>query len=173
MQTNKFGEIVLDPDDLCDLVMQGRDVTALSDVAVSSALDIAALIQALPDPGQVPSWRPETSDMVDPTEYHRQCQSHWHMPAEYRDLDIAAVVLDLCANEAELQRAGQELLMFQERGMMDVLRYMKYLVDQMRAHGIIWGVGRGSSVASFVLYLLGVHRINSLYYELDPGEFLR
>lgn len=173
MQTNKFGEIVLDPDDLCDLVMQGRDVTQMSGVTVSARLDIPALTQTLQDPGSIPSWRPETPDVVDPMDYHRQCQSHWHMPAEYRDLDIAAMVLDLCANEAELQRAGQELLMFQERGMMDVLRYMKYLVDQMRAHGIIWGVGRGSSVASFVLYLLGVHRINSLYYELDPGEFLR
>jgi hypothetical protein len=24
-----------------------------------------------------------------------------------------------------------------------------------------------------VLYKLGVHQINSLYYELDPAEFLR
>jgi DNA polymerase III alpha subunit len=38
---------------------------------------------------------------------------------------------------------------------------------------IIWGVGRGSSVASYVLYKLGVHRINSLYYNLDATEFLR
>jgi DNA polymerase III alpha subunit len=34
-------------------------------------------------------------------------------------------------------------------------------------------VGRGSSVASYVLYLLGVHRIDSMFYDLDPSEFLR
>jgi hypothetical protein len=28
-------------------------------------------------------------------------------------------------------------------------------------------------VASYVLYLLGVHRIDSMYYDLDVGEFLR
>ena len=63
--------------------------------------------------------------------------------------------------------------MYQERDMFDVLRYLKYLVDVMRDNKIIWGVGRGSSVASFVLYKLGVHRIDSLYYNLDIGEFLR
>ena len=95
------------------------------------------------------------------------------MPEEYRNLDIAELVLGLCESEAELQRCGQELLLYQERDLFDLLRYLKYLVDVMRDHGVIWGVGRGSSVASYVLYLLGVHRIDSLYYDLDPGEFLR
>jgi DNA polymerase III alpha subunit len=43
----------------------------------------------------------------------------------------------------------------------------------MQANRMIWGVGRGSSVASNVLYLLGVHRIDSMFYELDSREFLR
>jgi DNA polymerase III alpha subunit len=43
----------------------------------------------------------------------------------------------------------------------------------MQDNRIIWGVGRGSSVASYVLYKLGVHRIDSMYYDLDPQEFLR
>ena len=63
--------------------------------------------------------------------------------------------------------------MFQERNLFDLLRYLKYLVDVMRENKIIWGVGRGSSVASYVLYLLGVHRIDSMFYDLDPAEFLR
>jgi hypothetical protein len=28
-------------------------------------------------------------------------------------------------------------------------------------------------VASYVLYLIKVHRVNSLFYDLDPQEFLR
>ena len=43
----------------------------------------------------------------------------------------------------------------------------------MTQNQVIWGVGRGSSVASFVLYKLGVHKIDSLYYNLDVHEFLR
>jgi DNA polymerase III alpha subunit len=100
-------------------------------------------------------------------------QDNWHMPNEYKSLDIAKYVLDQCKTEAELQRAGHELMLFQERDMFVLLRYLKYLVDTMRKNNIVWGVGRGSSVASFVLFLIGVHRINSLYYDLSIDEFLK
>jgi DNA polymerase III alpha subunit len=46
-------------------------------------------------------------------------------------------------------------------------------VETMRVNNIVWGVGRGSSVASYVLYLIGVHKIDSMYYDLDIEEFLR
>jgi hypothetical protein len=95
------------------------------------------------------------------------------MPEEYQQLDIAEHIVSLCQTDAELQRVGHELLLYQERGLFDLLRYLKYLVDLMTENRLIWGVGRGSSVASYVLYLLGVHRIDSLYYDLDPEEFLR
>jgi DNA polymerase III alpha subunit len=81
--------------------------------------------------------------------------------------------LDQCKTEAELQRAGDELIKFQERKMFVLLQYLKYLVDTMRKNNVVWGVGRGSSVASFVLFLIGVHRINSLYYDLSIDEFLK
>ena len=100
-------------------------------------------------------------------------QSNWYMPTEYKELDIAKFVLDQCTNEAELQRAGEELILFQERNTFVLLQYLKYLVDTMRKNNIVWGVGRGSSVASFVLFLLGVHRINSLYYDLSIDEFIK
>jgi hypothetical protein len=113
------------------------------------------------------------SSNVDIEEFDQTLQARWHMPNEYYILDIAAWVLDQCKGEAELQRAGEELLLFQERDAFMLLRYMKYLVDTMRANNVVWGVGRGSSVSSFVLFKLGVHKINSLYYDLDPREFLK
>ena len=71
------------------------------------------------------------------------------------------------------ERCGHELLLYQERNLFDLLRFLKYLVDVMTANNVIWGVGRGSSVASYVLYKLGVHKIDSMFYELDVEEFLR
>jgi DNA polymerase III alpha subunit len=106
-------------------------------------------------------------------EFDQFKQNIWHMPEEYKQLDIAEHILSLCDSDVQLQRCGQELLLFQERNLFDLLRYLKYLVDTMRSHNMIWGVGRGSSVASYVLYLLGVHRIDSMYYDLEPTEFLR
>ena len=106
-------------------------------------------------------------------EFDQAQQRHWHMPDEYKTLDIAQYVLDLCKSEAELQRVGAELLLYQERGLFNLLRYLKYFVDTMRANGVVWGLGRGSSVASYVLYLIGVHKINSLYFDLPIEEFLK
>ena len=105
--------------------------------------------------------------------FDQRWQSHWRMPEEYKQLDIAAHVLGLCREDYELQRVGAELLLFQERNAFDLLRYLKYLVDTLRTHNIVWGVGRGSSVASYVLFLLGVHKIDSIYYNLDIEEFLK
>lgn len=110
---------------------------------------------------------------LEPAQWHQQNQQRWHMPEEYRTFDIAKWVLDQCNGNAEIQRAGAELLEYAERNLLDMLCYLKYLVDAMKEHNIVWGVGRGSSVASFVLYKIGVHRINSLYYGLDFHEFMR
>jgi DNA polymerase III alpha subunit len=120
---------------------------------------------------------PELIEYVDPNqtleEFDNSKQSSWHLPPEYLNMDIVKYVLDKCTSEAELQRAGEELIKFQEREMFILLKYLKYLVDTMRKHNIVWGVGRGSSVASFVLFLLEIHRINSLYYDLSIDEFLK
>lgn len=108
-----------------------------------------------------------------PEQWHKQNQQCWYMPDEYKNFDIAKWVLDQCCNQAEVQRAGAELLEYAQRNLLDMLCYLKYLVDTMRENNVIWGVGRGSSVASFVLYIIGIHRINSLYYNLDFEEFMR
>ena len=122
---------------------------------------------------------------VDQKTFDSVCQSEWFMPDEYKTLDIGAWIMaklmeELQTIEAyevqakpEWNRVCEELEAFEERGMYDLLRYMKYLVDFMRENNIVWGVGRGSSVASYVLYLIGVHRIDSIKYNLDWREFLR
>ena len=106
-------------------------------------------------------------------EFDQQNQKAWMMPEEYKTLDIAKWLLDQCKTQAELQRVGEELLLFLDRNLFDLLRYLKYLVDTMRKHNIVWGVGRGSSTASYVLYLLGVHKINSIYYDIPINDFLK
>jgi len=173
VRTDQYGQIVLGEQDLVNLVMQGRDVWNLQRVIVDHDVDLERGIQIIQEPSAMMQWTfPENSDIAVPDWDHLQ-QQQWHMPDSYKTMDIAAHVLDLCDTDAELQRCGEELILYQERGLMDLLRYLRYLVDVMRENHVIWGVGRGSSVASFVLYKLGVHRINSLYYELDPSEFLR
>jgi len=111
---------------------------------------------------------------VDQKTFDGVCQSEWFMPDKYKELDVYSFVMNKAGDDlAELERVEEELAQFKVRGMTNLLRYMIYLVDFMRENNIVWGVGRGSSVASYVLYLIGVHRIDSIKYNLDWREFLR
>ena len=165
--------MVFSQNDMCDLLMQGRTVDSLTQVVVDNTVDIDKLVSLIDCPDSLLTWTFPHNEETSVPEFHAAQQRNWHMPIEYCQLDIAVYVLGLCESEAELQRCGQELLLYQERDLFDLLRYLKYLVDIMRTNNVIWGVGRGSSVASYVLYKLGVHRIDSLHYNLDPHEFLR
>jgi DNA polymerase III alpha subunit len=113
------------------------------------------------------------TDSIDKNQFDELNRHDWKMPEKYKTLDIASWVLSQCTTEHELQRVGQELMMYLDRGLFPMLQYLKFLVDTMREHGIIWGVGRGSSVCSYVLFLIGIHKIDSIYYDLDINEFLR
>ena len=112
---------------------------------------------------------------VDQKTFDGALQSEWFMPDEYKNKDIVWHVHNVkeTYTQEERDRIEEELDAFRERGMFPLLRYMVYLVDYMRENNIVWGVGRGSSVASYVLYLIGVHRIDSIQFDLDWTEFLR
>lgn len=170
MKQNNVGEMIFTEDDVCDQLMSGRTVDSLRGMIVDASVDLERAAMFLE---YVPPFISENLHKEDPEIIHRGFQQNWHMPQEYKDLDIAEYILGLCTNEAELQRCGQELLLYQERDLFDLLRYLKYLVDVMRDNRLIWGVGRGSSVASYVLYKMGIHKINSMFYDLNPAEFLR
>jgi len=118
---------------------------------------------------------------ADKTEFDSVCQSEWLMPEEYKQLDLQEWFIYAIARELEIdpeevylknnttevKRLEEELEVFYEKDLFNLLRYMIYLVNFMRENNIVWGVGRGSSVASYVLYLIGVHKINPIQYQLD------
>ena len=95
------------------------------------------------------------------------------MPQKYYELNVLEWLLNKCQNDTEKKRVEQEYLLFEKKKFIKVLQFLIYFIDTLRANNIVWGVGRGSSVASFCLFLIGVHKINPLQYNLDITEFLR
>jgi DNA polymerase III alpha subunit len=57
--------------------------------------------------------------------------------------------------------------------MIPVLKTMKYIVDTLRKNNVVWGVGRGSSIASYALFLIGIHKIDSIKYDIPITEFFK
>jgi len=97
----------------------------------------------------------------------------WILPKEYQELDIENHVLNLCRSSDDTARVEWELSRFKEKNLLPLLKSIKYLVDLMKKNQLVCGVGRGSSVSSLVLFLLGLHRIDPIKWNLDPAEFFR
>lgn len=110
---------------------------------------------------------------ISPEEFHTQRQNEWLIPPEYAQLDVESWLFDKAKTDPERRRVSMELSMFKERGMVDALRLFIYVTDTLRKANVWWGVGRGSSVASYCLFLIGVHKVNSLRFDLDIKEFLK
>lgn len=97
----------------------------------------------------------------------------WWMPEDYEEFNIEEFLLNKAQSEIERNRIIEELNLYKERDLINLLRFLKYFVDKCNKNNIALGIGRGSSVGSFCLYLLGVHKVNSIKYNLDIKEFLR
>lgn len=170
MKYDQYGQAHITTEDATDLLYQRPDLD-LSNIKFDNPDQFNAAIKVLySDIQELQQYQQFNFDLE---QFDQRNQSSWRMPEEYRKLDIARWLLDECETDPELQRVADELMLFQERDLFDLLRWLKYFVDTMRANKVVWGVGRGSSVASYVLYLIGVHKINSMYYDLDISEFLK
>ena len=168
MIIDSYGQHVFTEENLCELYMTKPDLK-LKEVLLDKTVDFNPELNLTHIPNII---QYELSNLS-AAEFDKKNRDEWFIPEEYKTFDIAKWLLDQCTHEEEMQRVGKELLLYQKRDMFILLQYMKYLVDTMRANNIVWGIGRGSSVSSFVLFLIGIHRINSLYYDLDIEEFLK
>jgi len=170
MNYDRLGVAHTSADELCELLYQNPDLD-LSRVSVTDPVKYNSAVQDFY--ADLPVLEQYHNRDISVEQFDSENQHKWLMPEEYANMDIAQWLLDRCHTQEELQRIGQELLLYQERNLFPLLQQLKYIVDTWRTNNIVWGVGRGSSVASYALYLIGVHRINSIYYDLDIQEFLK
>jgi DNA polymerase III alpha subunit len=90
---------------------------------------------------------------------------------------LRAEVAEFDFTDEEIEKRYYHLKMeyriWKKINLVDMLRTLIYIVNTFEEHKIIWGTGRGSSCASYILYLVGLHQVDSVEYELDIGEFFR
>ena len=169
MILDKYSNPVFDEQDLFDALYKGHQFSVDDTMLVNKTNEIKQLETQLGFKFLEPY---ETHFEV--SDYDAACQTNWFMPDEYKTLDIEAWIWQQTPPwDPQHTRVTEELAAFKERNMLDLLRWLKYFVDTCREKNIVWGVGRGSSVASYVLYLIGIHKIDSIKYNLDWQEFLR
>ena len=159
MLDNK-GNMYVEEDDIIELMLLNRQAKILPrNVQSFKLFESACKSYGINSPFELDS---STDDIT------------WNMPTEYQTLNVRKHILsNYTLNNVQLARVDLELNEFEQRNLTDLLRFLVYFIDTIRTNNIVYGVGRGSSIASYVLYLLKVHRIDSLKYNLDIKEFLK
>ena len=164
------GEIILDDKAVFNLLYEGAD---LNNVKCTRSEDLEIYNNIVDEYDlDIPKLQ-FTSSTKDKQTYIQTCLDNWFIPEKYKNTNPYNYIRKLAKTQKEIDRVEIEIQMFEERNMKNVLRFMIFFIDFMRENNIVWGVGRGSSVASYCLYLLGVHKVNSLHHDLDIKEFLK
>lgn len=173
MILNQYGECILNEGDIISGFYSGK-ITDLSKINIIDETIIQKFNKSIElNADDIPKADLYLEPICSVDEFDKENQKIWNIPLNYQQLDISNWLLEQCKTTEETIRIIEELKLFDQHNMIDVLKCLKYLVDFMREHNIVWGVGRGSSVSSFCLYLIGIHKINSIKYDLDIREFLK
>ena len=173
MKIDTLGVPKFGVDDLIELIYQGK-IDKMHQVLCEKNDDTAQFNQSVKDTEIGNLLKFYQALDVEQGEFDTALQSEWFMPNSYKNFDIEQYVESICPDNTDAKaRVKEELDAFKSKNMITVLKFMHFLVSYMRENEMVWGVGRGSSVASYVLFLLGVHKVDSIQYGLDWREFIR
>ena len=160
MKSDSFGRLILSEEEVLDFIYEHPDT---ADRRLGNLWTLDGLAPRIND------WNPANKKEFDET-----LQSHWLKNVKLDAYDhLRRRLLLNVESTTEFIRIKHELEEFEKRKLQQLLVQLDMIVKLMRENNIVWGVGRGSSVSSHVLYLLGVHKINSMKYNLDYHEFFK
>lgn len=170
-QVDEWGRVRLTSDDIIALAWAGKDAWSMP---CEQSADVIIYNEWCEHFGKNDFvLKPLDHPVATPEEDHERRAKTWLISEDIRTIPVREFLLGLCKTELEIARVNDEMDLYESRDLIPLLQLMMYLVDHFRRNKIVWGVGRGSSVASYVLYLIGVHRIDSIKYNLSVTEFLK
>jgi DNA polymerase III alpha subunit len=173
MKLSKYGQVILNTDDVFDGMYSGK-ITDLETIFLDNPQECNKFNESVKkNHDNLGLCKVFLETNATQEEFDSANQKQWFMPEEYQLYDIVDWLYCECKTTEEKNRVTEELKLYAQHNMITLLKYLKYLVDTMRKNNIVWGVGRGSSVASYCLYLIGVHKVDSIKYDLDIHEFLK
>ena len=161
------GEVVFSYENLIQRVLSGKPISHLTTVPHPDVEKYAYRrgqeMSLWEDDGQVEGPDQQTFE--------------WITPEPYRSCDIEVMCLEAIESRSlgreYLDRFEREWSIVESRGMVDFLRCLVYVTDTMRKNKTVWGLGRGSSCASLVLFLLRVNKVDPVRYDIPMEEFYK
>lgn len=170
LKYNKYNQIVLSSKELRELLLQGKSINNL---IVDIDNDIELYFKYKDDIICNNAKLIANNEEIDLNDFYENCSNQWNIPKEYDSINVKEWLYKKCINNEQISRVYYEYNLYEDKGLVQILKLFIFLVDYMRKNNFIWGVGRGSSVNSYILYLIGIHKINSLFYNLQIEDFLK
>lgn len=168
---DEYGNTTFDLEGAIDLLMTGGEVAGIQVIEKPEFQSFNQFCKEFDHPEDMVEFYVKPEHDVKTWDAERQ--SRWFIPEPFASINTLDWLIERCSTDEQSLRVIEEWQIFNERNMDDVLRFLIYMVDHFRNNEILWGVGRGSSVSSYCLYLIGVHRIDSIRFGLDYREFLK
>lgn len=171
LKVNMYGQVILSSDKIRELILQGKNIDKLN-VVTDDEIRLFDKYQEelLSD---FIKFTPEQRETLTIDDFHQQSADNWLFPEKYKTLDVYNWLINKCKSQIEIDRVNEEYQLYYEKDLIMVLRLFIFIVDCMRENKCLWGVGRGSSVSSYILYLIGVHRVDSIRYNLSISDYLK
>jgi DNA polymerase III alpha subunit len=166
-----YGQVILEESGLCDILMRGGSISGLCVEETENTVNFNEICRQFDHKEENLIFC--KSPDISMEEFDKDRQSKWITPEPYNTINVFEWLLTKCSSDEEQLRVIDEWIYFEKYEMEPVLRFLIYLVDHLREKKIFWGIGRGSSVSSYSLFLIGIHRVNSIKYNLDYREFLK
>lgn len=107
----------------------------------------------------------------------------WLLPESHLSMDLRATIVARAVDRlinlnypedvhlAACERIEAELDEIEQRGMVEFFKTIIYVLDTFKRDGVVWGVGRGSSCACYILFILGLHSVDCVLYNVPMQEF--
>lgn len=171
MRTNVYGQAIVSGDQLRELLLQGKHIGHLN---VENDEEVQLFERYQKDIlSETVLFLDKPGELMPFDEFQTKRADEWLFPLEFQTIDVYNWLITRCKTQAEIERVNQEYTLYEEKDLVMVLRLFIYLISYFREKKYIWGVGRGSAVSSFCLYLIGVHHVNPLVYGFDIKDYLK
>lgn len=165
------GDITIDPSKLTDYIFSVASNRSIKQIKVTKLTPEVQSYNSIADYPIEVKTDCQVEDLFPPT---------WVLPDAYKYLNLDEYLIGLADRiekdslyDKRMERFAHEIWLFKELSLDDILRCLIYVVETMKNKRVVWGVGRGSSCSSYLLYVLGLHSVDAVKYDIDISDFIK
>lgn len=154
------GKSVVEPSEIGDLLLSGVSPDNIISTEISEDIKLFNTMSDIPI-----------------VLYNQEDESYnldftWGIPQEFLDIDLIDYFSKFITPENEL-RIIAELEMVLKLDIQEEFKTIIYVVHKLKEDKVLWGVGRGSSCSSYLLFLIGIHCVDCIKYDIPMTEFFK